>query len=136
MEESVKLIMTNGTEFEVDVKKISKCKTIATVIEETGIENPIPITEIEDNIMKKIIEYTKQEEINSIEIYPPNELKKMIMATNKLEYIELYDKLITQFANILKQNKRYQIRAIFNVEDDLTKEEKETIEKEISEMRE
>jgi len=55
----VKLESSNGKIFEVDELVASESKVVKNMIEDVGIDHPIPLVKLSNNILSKVIEYCK-----------------------------------------------------------------------------
>jgi len=55
----VKLESSNGKIFEVDELVASKSQVVKNIIEDVGIDHPMPLVKVSSNILSKVIEYCK-----------------------------------------------------------------------------
>jgi len=58
-DDEVTLASCDGQETKITVKVAQMSETIKHLIEDTGIENPIPLPNVTGKILTKVVEYTK-----------------------------------------------------------------------------
>lgn len=118
---------------------------IADLGEEVGETEPIPLADINSDVLKKILEWCQR---HHTELSTPSsnaELREwdrqyfqvdqemlfsIILGSNFLEMIGLLNQGCDAVADLIKGKSSAEIRALFNIEDDLTDAEKEEIRKE------
>lgn len=140
---------SDGKDIKVDKKFIEKSILIKNMIEDIDdSEDPIPIPNVNEEILQKVIEWCIhhendkiQEEENlrntDIEDWDKNffevdqeMLFDIILAANYLDIKQLLDTGCKTVANIIKGKSVEEIRRIFNITNDFTPEEEAQIKKE------
>lgn len=147
----VVLISSEGEEYEVDEKVACKSNLIKNIIEDTGIDDKIPLPNLKSNTLKKVLEYCEMHKNND-----PSEIEKplktnnlaelvepadysfinmpnledifdIILAANYLDIKSLLDLSCAKIASIMKGKTADEIRTIFNIQNDFTPEEEAEI---------
>jgi len=151
-EEKLKLRSSDEEMFEVDQEVASKSQMIRDMIEDTGIDAPIPLPNVSSKILAKVIEYCKYhvavETAAKDEEKPktPDEdvtnwdsefvkvdqstLFELILAANYLNIKPLLDLTCLTVANMIKGKTPEEIRRTFNIKNDFTPEEEEEVRRE------
>ena len=151
-DEKVKLISSDGQDFEVEVKVAQMSETIRNLIEDTGIDNAIPLPNVTGKILAKVVEYCKhhtehptpvsedkRDEKRTDDIIPWDQdfckvdqatLFELILAANYLDIKPLLDLTCKTVANMIKGKTPEEIRKTFNIKNDFTPEEEEQVRKE------
>lgn len=151
-EANVKLVTlksSDGQGFQIDTKSANKSKVISELIQDFQEDNEIPLPEIEGKILKKIVEYlTHYRDIVPKEIPKPLRDAKLneiidpwdnnfiysftiadcILLINGANYLDIQSLLCLGCARIASKMIELpieEVRKTFNIEDDMTKEEKE-----------
>ena len=143
---SEELTTLEGNITEVPVKIISKSVLIKGLIEDSGVDEEIPIPNIKKEVLDKIIEYLKHVDTNPapelekplksssladlvspwyaqyIDL-PQAELFDLILASNYLDIKSLLELSTAKVASIIKNKTIPEIRKFFNIENDFTPEE-------------
>lgn len=154
MSESVLLVSSDGQEFTVSLDAIQKSETVRNLIEDAGIESPIPVSNVTGDVLKEIILYCEHhhaqgdtrpvsegnaDEKRTDDITPwdldfckvsQERLFQYVLAANYLDIKSLLDLTCKTIANMIKGKTPAQIRETFGIEDDFTPEEEEQIRKE------
>lgn len=148
----VTLQSLDNQEFKVEVKVAKMSTTIDTLIEDAGIDNPIPLPNVNGNILSKVVEYCKHHTLYPKQAGGEDEEKKkddtidpwdlefcgvdkeqlfqLVLAANYLDIKDLLDLTCKIVANMIKGKTQDEIRAVFGIENDFTPEEEEQIRKE------
>eukprot|EP00894_Picocystis_sp_ML_P002990 jgi/Pico_ML_1/53507/g4042.t1 len=148
--EKVKLLSSDQELFEVEEDVAFESVTIKNMIEDTGIEEQIPLPNVSSKILSKVIEYctyhvnaTKAQEDKTA---PDAEAVKawdaefvqvdqgtlfdLILAANYLNIKGLLDLTCMTVANMIKGKSPEEIRKTFNIKNDFTPEEEEEVRRE------
>lgn len=152
-DDKVKLLSQDGQEFEVTVKEAKMSETVRNLIEDTGIENAIPLPNITGKILSKVVEYLnhhakdvvvvseddKKEEKRTDDIIPWDldfckvdnaTLFELILAANYMDIKPLLDLTCKTVANMIKGKTPEEIRNTFGINNDFTPEEEAQVRKE------
>lgn len=152
-DDQVTLVSSDGQQFLLQVKAAKLSKTIENLIEDAGVEAPIPLPNVTGKILNKVAEYCKyhienpdiqkQEEDDKVEkrtddicswdqefcqVDQPT-LFELILASNYLDIPGLLDLTCKTVANMIKGKTPEQIRQTFGLQNDFTPEEEEAIRK-------
>ncbi|KAE9549510.1 hypothetical protein FO519_007274 [Halicephalobus sp. NKZ332] len=158
--QQIKLVSSDGEQFEVDRDVIKLSTTLHTMFQDLGIDSdssqvptdPIPIQNVSGTILKKVIAwctYHKNDQAGSDENDPREKrtddipswdveflkidqgmLFEMILAANYLDIKGLLDVTCKTVANMIKGKTPEEIRRTFNIKNDFTPEEEEQIRRE------
>lgn len=147
----------DGQEFKVLVGVAKMNVTIANLIEDAGVDGPIPLPNVTGKILAKVIEYcVYHKEHPTIAVVAEAAADKdtvqrtdeicgwdldfckaeqvvlfeMILAANYLDNKELLDLLCKTIANMIKGKTPDVIRKTFNIQNNFTPEEEEQVKKE------
>lgn len=152
-EDKVVLISSDGKEYTVTVSVARMSNTLKDLIEDAGIEIPIPLPNVTARILEKVIAYCEYhiehptpaaadeetKEKRSDDILPwdrdfcnvdQSTLFEMILAANYLNIQSMLDVTCKTVANMIKGKTPEEIRKTFNIVNDFTPEEEEAIKKE------
>lgn len=148
-EDKVKLRSSDEEMFEVDQEVANHSKMIRNMIEDTGIDCPIPLPNVSSKILAKVIEYCSYHTTSSkagddnkvseedIKAWDTEFVKvdqatlfELILAANYLNIKELLDLTCLTVANMIKGKKPEEIRKQFNIKNDFTPEEEEEVRRE------
>lgn len=149
-DDKVKLSSQDGQDFEVEVRVAKMSDTVRNLIEDAGIENPIPLPNVTGKILAKVVEYCNQhindpvseektDEKRTDDIIPwdldfckvdQETLFEIILAANYLDIKPLLDVTCKTVANMIKGKTPEEIRKTFGIENDFTPEEEEQVRKE------
>jgi S-phase kinase-associated protein 1 len=55
----ITLVSSDGQPFEVEKEEVDKSNTIKLMIEDAGVDDPIPLPDVNSNTLTKVIEYSK-----------------------------------------------------------------------------
>eukprot|EP00049_Salpingoeca_infusionum_P015422 m.299696 g.299696 ORF g.299696 m.299696 type:complete len:166 (-) comp15873_c0_seq1:3643-4140(-) len=151
---SIKLQSSDDIEFEVSPEVIKMSVTMHNMLDDLGWEgdDPIPIPSVEGAIMEKVIAYceahkddppAKSTQQGSVPVVEPSDfdmemlgdidqgtLFKLILAANFLDIKSLLDLTCFHVASMLKNKTPEEIRALFNIKNDFTPQEEESVKKE------
>lgn len=155
-EDQVTLQSQDGQDYKVLVKVARQSETIKNLIEDAGVEAPVPLPNVTGRILAKVVEYC------NYHVEHPTEIKKegdgaaseekrsddiigwdldfmkvdqptlfeLILAANYLDIKELLDLTCKTVANMIKGKTPEEIRKTFNIKNDFTPEEEEAVRKE------
>ncbi|EGR32480.1 hypothetical protein IMG5_081380 [Ichthyophthirius multifiliis] len=150
----VKLVSQDNVVIEVDEEVAKKSQVIKHMIEDTGTEEAIPIPNVKESILRKILEYCdKHRNDNPPEIEKPlttnnlsevvdpydakfidmenlEQLFEIILAANYLDIKSLLDLACAKVATLIKNKTPEEIRKTFNIPNDFTPEEEAQIREE------
>jgi S-phase kinase-associated protein 1 len=141
----------DGENFQVEVEVAKKSETIKNLIEDAGIDSPIPLPNVNGKILTKVVEYCKyhhehpelntkkegeekEEEICSWDLdfckLEQSTLFDLILAANYLDVKDLLTLSCKTVANMIKGKTPEEIRKLFNITKEFTPEEEEQVRKE------
>eukprot|EP00127_Corallochytrium_limacisporum_P001721 Clim_evm58s77 gene=Clim_evmTU58s77 len=153
-EQTVKLIASDGVEFDVPASVACKSVTIKNMLEDLGTEDeatPVPLPNVSGTILDKVIQYCKH---HKDDVTPADEddvrnknddtdpwdtefcrvdqgtLFELILAANYLDIKPMLDLTCKTVAQMIKGKKAEEIRKTFNIKNDFTPEEEEEVKKE------
>lgn len=151
---NVTLSAVDGAEYTVDVEVAKISETIKNLIEDAGIDNPVPLPNITGPILAKVIEFCKYYHEHPPAVAEPGAepnpvttsaistweaeyvrvdqqlLFQLVLAANYLDIKPLLDLTCKTIANMIKGKTPDEIRKTFNIKNDFTPEEEEAIRKE------
>eukprot|EP00239_Pterosperma_sp_CCMP1384_P002802 CAMPEP_0197843662 /NCGR_PEP_ID=MMETSP1438-20131217/578_1 /TAXON_ID=1461541 /ORGANISM="Pterosperma sp., Strain CCMP1384" /LENGTH=156 /DNA_ID=CAMNT_0043453961 /DNA_START=76 /DNA_END=546 /DNA_ORIENTATION=+ len=148
-EEKVVLRSSDEEMFEVDQEVAKHSTMICNMIEDTGIDCPIPLPNVTSKILAKVVEYctyhvnaskvddnkkTSEEDIKAwdTEFVKVDQatLLELILAANYLNIKNLLNLTCVTVANMIKAKTPEQIRKTFNIENDFTVDQEEEVKRE------
>lgn len=151
-DDQVTLQTQDGQSFEVEVGVAQMSETLKNLIEDAGIDDPIPLPNVSGKILAKVLEYCKyhrenpeaekkiiDEKVPDLTIIPWDldyckvdqaTLFELILAANYLDLKSLLDLTCKTVANMIKGKQPEEIRKTFNIKNDFTPEEEEQVRKE------
>jgi S-phase kinase-associated protein 1 len=149
-EKRVKLKSSDDEMFEVDEAVAFESQAVKNMIEDTGIDAPIPLPNVSSKILAKVIEYCKyhvenQKTSEDKPAAPEDEIKAwdaefvkvdqatlfdLILAANYLNIKNLLDLTCQTVADMIKGKTPEEIRKTFNIKNDFTPEEEEEVRRE------
>jgi len=149
-DEMVKLRSSDEEMFEVEQDVANMSQMIKNMIEDTGIDCPIPLPNVTSKILAKIVEYcsyhvkatsttgdkpaASEEDIKAwdTEFVKVDQatLFELILAANYLNIKSLLDLTCLTVANMIKGKTPEEIRKQFNIKNDFTPEEEEEVRRE------
>ena len=153
---SIKLQSSDGETFLVDLLIAKQSITIATMLEDLGMdeedEEEVPLPNVNAVTLKKVIQWAtyhkddpplpedddnKEKRTDDISSWDTDFLKvdqgtlfELILAANYLDIKGLLDVTCKTVANMIKGKTPEEIRKTFNIKNDLTPEEEEQIRRE------
>ena len=150
MAEKVKLLCSEGDEVEVDREVAEKSLLIKGIIDDSGIEEQIPLPNVKRPILEKVITFcTHLKDHQPPEIEKPLRSENMasvvdvwyadyinleqeilfelILASNYLDIKPLLELACAKVASLIKNKSIEEIRKFFNIENDFTPEEEAQI---------
>ena len=150
MAEKVKLLCSEGDEVEVDREVAEKSLLIKGIIDDSGIEEQIPLPNVKRPILEKVITFcTHLKDHQAPEIEKPLRSENMasvvdvwyadyinleqeilfelILASNYLDIKPLLELACAKVASLIKNKSIEEIRKFFNIENDFTPEEEAQI---------
>lgn len=119
----------DGKIYQVLYKDIKTSGTINNVIEDVGVDQPIPIPGIDGKILTSVIDCCKTIEtdhdgwVSKLAAMPKEEVYKLISASNYLGIAQLLDMTTNTIANLIKGKTPEQLRTIFDITRNATPEE-------------
>ena len=151
-----KVILTcEGKKIEVDIEVAEKSTILKNMIEDTGKDGEIPIPNIRESILRKVLEYcehyrsTQAREIPKplpnknleeagvdswdcefIEMENMDDLIDLVVASNFLDIEGLLNLGCAKVASLIKGKNVEEIRDLFGIENDFTPEEEAQIREE------
>lgn len=148
-EDKVKLRSSDEEMFDVEQEVANQSTMIRNMIEDTGIDCPIPLPNVTSKILAKVIEYcsyhveagkqledksTSEEDVKSWDTdfvkVDQATLFELILAANYLNIKSLLDLTCLTVANMIKGKTPEEIRKQFNIKNDFTPEEEEEVRRE------
>lgn len=152
-DDQVTLQSQDGQDFKVEVRVANTSKTVKNLIEDAGVDNPIPLPNVNGKILSKVVEYAKYHVENpamengkdnnsenpdsEVDEWDKNFLKvdqstlfDLILAANYLDMADLLDLTCKTVANMIKGKTSDEIRKTFNITNDFSPEEEEQVRKE------
>ncbi|EEA07072.1 putative suppressor of kinetochore protein 1 [Cryptosporidium serpentis] len=149
----VKLVSSEGEEFEVDICVATASTLIRNMIEDVGSEDPIPLPNVRSDVLRKVIEYCKHHVNNPAKEIPKplrsNSLThivspwdeefvnieqellfELMLTANYMDIKPLLDLVCAKVATMIKGKKAEEIRQIFNIQNDFTPEEEAAVREE------
>ncbi|EOA25134.1 hypothetical protein CARUB_v10018443mg [Capsella rubella] len=147
--QKIVLVSSDGETFEVEEAVARKLQIVGHMIEDDCAHKPIPLQNVTGKILAMVVEYCKTH-VNDDHVDASEEVKKklkdwdeefmknldldtifnLILAANYLNVTVLLDLTCQVVADYIKDKKVEEVREIFNVKNDFTPEEEETIRKE------
>ena len=142
---SVKLKSKQEEIFEVEKEVAFRSVTVKNMVEDTGLETPVPLPMVDSKILIKVIEYCKYHHKAEQESLPEDEknvwdkdfvkvddetLFNLILAANYLDIKSLLDLTCKTVADEIKGKTPEEIRVRFNIKNDFTPEEEEEVKRE------
>lgn len=152
-DDQVVLQSQDGVDFKVEVKVAKMSETVKNLIEDAGIDSPIPLPNVTGKILSKVVDYCKYHTENPTLVKKDEKkdekrtddiigwdldfckvdqpmLFELILAANYLDVKELLDLTCKTVANMIKGKTPDEIRRTFNIKNDFTPEEEEQVRKE------
>jgi S-phase kinase-associated protein 1 len=154
-DDQVTLQSQDGQDFKVEVKVAKMSETIKNLIEDAGVEKPVPLPNVNGKILTKVVEYIKYHTEHPVTTDSDNvddkaekrtddiigwdldfckmdqaTLFELILAANYLDIKPLLDLACKTVANMIKGKTPEEIRTTFNIKNDFTPEEEEQVRKE------
>lgn len=146
----VTLQSQDAKEFKVELRVARMSETIKNLIEDAGVDHPVPLPNVTGDILSKVIDYCKYHIENPAPAQEDRPLKpweiigwdadfvkldqpvlfQLILAANYLDIKSLLELTCKSVANTLKGKTPDEICAVFGVKNDFTPEELETVRKE------
>lgn len=142
-DDKIKVVTKDGAGFEMTVGMAKQSDTLSKLVEDIGVSTPIPLDSlVSGDIMVKIVEYMVYHHDNpeanettekwDKDFLPADQhsLFNLLSAAHYLGLEGLVDLICQNIADSIKGKTPEQIRTLYNIEDDLTAEEKAAITKE------
>lgn len=151
-DDEVTLISSDGENFKTIVRVANMSETIRNLLEDTGVDAPVPLPNVTGKILAKVIEFCTyhtehpipaaedgKDEKRTDDIIPWDQefckvdqatLFELILAANYLDIKPLLDLTCKTVANMIKGKTPEEIRKTFNIKNDFTPEEEEQVRKE------
>jgi len=142
---SVKLKSKQEEVFEVEKEVACRSITVKNMVDDTGLDAPVPLPMVDSKILIKVIEYCKYHHKAEQESLPEDEktvwdkdfvkvddetLFNLILAANYLDIKPLLDLTCKTVADEIKGKTPEEIRIRFNIKNDFTPEEEEEVKRE------
>merc|ERR1711985_9838 len=136
---SVKLKSKQEEVFEVEKEVACRSVTVKNMIDDTGLDAPVPLPMVDSKILIKVIEYCKyhhkaEHERNGWDkdfVKVDDEtLFNLILAANYLDIKSLLDLTCKTVADEIRGKTPEEIRIRFNIKNDFTPEEEEEVKRE------
>jgi len=142
---AVKLKSKQEEIFEVEKEVACRSVTVKNMVEDTGLDTPVPLPMVDSKILIKVIEYCKYHHRAEQESLPEDEknvwdkdfvkvddetLFNLILAANYLDIKSLLDLTCKTVADEIKGKTPEEIRIRFNIKNDFTPEEEEEVKRE------
>jgi S-phase kinase-associated protein 1 len=125
----VTLVSKDEQDFKLEVGMAKKFETVEKLIEDSGVEDKIPLKEVTGKILSKIVEYLQYHYQNGensgkdiigwdLNFFKMDDetLFSIILAANYLDYPELLDACCKVVANEIKGKTPEEIRKRYNIE--------------------
>eukprot|EP00164_Ancoracysta_twista_P000984 GFYU01001288.1.p1 GENE.GFYU01001288.1~~GFYU01001288.1.p1 ORF type:complete len:151 (-),score=56.34 GFYU01001288.1:139-591(-) len=144
---SVKLRSRDDTIFEIDRETACMSLTVKNMLDDTGSDAPIPLSNVDAKTLSKVVEFCKyhqQAKQNNmsdddkqawdkefVKVDQPV-LFELILAANYLDIKDLLDLTCRTVADMIKGKTPEEIRKTFNIKNDFTPEEEEEVRRENS----
>eukprot|EP01092_Planopodium_desertum_P013351 TRINITY_DN6438_c0_g1_i1.p1 TRINITY_DN6438_c0_g1~~TRINITY_DN6438_c0_g1_i1.p1 ORF type:complete len:165 (+),score=28.53 TRINITY_DN6438_c0_g1_i1:603-1097(+) len=142
---SVTLTSQDDKSFTIPLAQAKLSETVKNLIDDTGIDSPIPLPNVKGDILGLVLEYTKlklekppkkegdkEEEIDwpKLKTLEQAALFDLILAANYLDIKSLLDLSCKTVANMIKGKTPDEICHMFGVHEPFTPEEEESVYKE------
>jgi len=150
-EDMVTLQSQDGMDVTVARKVAELSKTVKNLIDDAGIEDPIPLPNVEGNILLKVVEYMKHYTENPVveskdekadkttdisgwdleycQLDQPT-LFKVILASNYLDIEPLLNLTCKSVASLIRGRTPSEIKATFNITGDFSEAEEKQVREE------
>jgi S-phase kinase-associated protein 1 len=149
-EKRVKLKSSDDEMFEVEEAVAFESQAVKNMIEDTGMDHPIPLPNVSSKTLAKVIEYckyhvdnqkasddkpaTSEDEIKAWDLdfvkVDQATLFNLILAANYLNIKNLLDLTCQTVADMIKGKTPEEIRKTFNIKNDFTPEEEDEVRRE------
>jgi len=141
----VKLKSKQEEEFHLEKEVACRSITVKNMVDDTGLDTPVPLPMVDSKILIKVIEYCKYHHKAEQESLPEDEknvwdkdfvkvddetLFNLILAANYLDIKTLLDLTCKTVADEIKGKTPEEIRIRFNIKNDFTPEEEEEVKRE------
>tara|TARA_R110001599_G_scaffold66075_1_gene186484 strand:- start:3890 stop:4354 length:465 start_codon:yes stop_codon:yes gene_type:complete len=145
-EDQVILQSQDGQDFQVEVRVATMSETVKNLIQDAGIDAPVPLPGVTGKILEKIVDYMKYHtehptienkedeviakwDLDFCKVDQPT-LFEMILAANYLDIKGLLDLTCKTVANMIKGKTPEEIRITFGIKSDFSEAEQEQVRKE------
>ena len=134
--EVVTLMSNDGNSFEVSTSWATKLNTVKNVMDDVGIDQPIPVREVTGKTLEKVVSFLryedemgeKKEKVNEfLASMSQSDLFETILAANYLDYPTLLDATCTRVSDMIRGKTPAEIRATFNIKNDFTPDEEQQV---------
>ncbi|PNH01761.1 SKP1-like protein 4 [Tetrabaena socialis] len=134
----IKLISSDGAQFEVEDDVALQAVTIRNIIEDAGTDDPIPLANVSGATLAKVLDYCRQhvaavvdEQWDSDFVAVDKEtLFSIVLAANYLNIEGLLHLTCRTIAGMIAGKSPEEIRQTFNIKNDFTPEEEEQVRQE------
>ena len=150
-DDQVTFVSQDGQDFKIEVRAAKMLVTMKNLIEDSGIDTPIPVPNITGKVLGKVIEYCKYHTENPVVAPEPGAEKRtddichwdrefcsvdqqtlfsLLLAANFLDVKDLLQLVSKSIANLIKGKTPAEIRGVFNIKREFTQEEMDQVKKE------
>ncbi|KAK9944976.1 hypothetical protein M0R45_010510 [Rubus argutus] len=139
----ITLRCSDGEQYVVEEEVAVESQTIKDMVEVDCASNVIPLSDVTGKVLAKVLEYckkrTEEDEValvawdkDYVDNLDTNTLYDVILAANYLNIKGLLDLTCQKVADMIRGKQSKEIREIFNIKNDLTREEEEEVRRENS----
>ena len=149
-QEELTLISSDEQEIKVEKKVAETCATIKSLLEDVTDQEPVPIPNLTNNVLKEVMKFAKyhydnptvyglgeNDKVKELKDWDQKFVKidqaqifELILAANYLDHKLLLEVLCCEVARWIKGKTPEEIRKTFNIKNDFTPEEEEQVRKE------
>lgn len=126
----VELITSDQESFKVQYEVVKTCETLKNLIEDAGMDKPIPLPTVSARALRHVLEYTScSTEYWAVldAILDEIELCELLCACNYLEQKAMLDTVSSYFAHLIQTNDSTSLARRFRVEREFTEEERQVM---------
>jgi S-phase kinase-associated protein 1 len=133
--EVVTLMSNDGNSFEVSTSWATKLNTVKNVMDDVGIDQPIPVREVSGKTLEKVVSFLRYEDEKStkekvnefLASMTQSDLFETILAANYLDYPTLLDATCSRVSDMIRGKTPAEIRTTFGIKNDFTPEEEQQV---------
>ncbi|KAH6804038.1 hypothetical protein C2S51_032285 [Perilla frutescens var. frutescens] len=122
------LISSDGHELEVSKSVAALSVTMKNMVDDGCSDNPIPLPNVEAKTLSKVIGYLKDHADKGFVVSDDedfDDLLDCILAANYLNIGDLLRVLLKKISDLIANKSTEEMRELFGIENDFTKEEEE-----------